>query len=65
MKSPNVFFLATILVASLPTLGRAETLQTPEGGKLVPLGKDRVGCGEAPSGWAFSSDRRRVRASYG
>ena len=35
MKSPNVFFLATILVASLPTLGRAETLQTPEGGDVT------------------------------
>jgi hypothetical protein len=56
------FFLLTLLATSLPALGHAEILQTPEGGRFVPVGKDRVACGDAPGGWAFTADRRRVRA---
>ena len=62
MRSHGVFFLLTVLAVLLPARGRAEILQTPEGGKFVPVGRDRVACGETPSGWAFTADRRRVRA---
>jgi hypothetical protein len=50
--------LVTLVVA---TAAHAETLQMPEGGKPVPVGKDRVVCGEIPEGWWLSSDRRSVR----
>lgn len=62
MRSHSAFFLFTVFMVLLPARGRAEILQTPEGGKFVPVGKERVACGEAPHGWAFTTDRRRVRA---
>ncbi len=39
----------------------AETIQVPEGGAAVPLGRDRVLCGTPPEGWATDPARRTIR----
>ena len=60
MKKPLacLLLLATALAGRL---ARAETLQIPEGGKGVPIGKERVVCGDLPDGWTSAPDRRSVR----
>jgi len=63
-RSARHRFLAALVAATLALVGRevsAETLQIPEGGRPVPLGGNRVACGDLPTGWGFSPDRRRVR----
>ena len=60
MKHVLAFVILAALALAVPS-ARAESLQIPEGGKAVPLGKDRVICGELPEGWVLSSDRRSVR----
>lgn len=40
---------------------QGEILQAPEGGKPIPLGKDRVVCGGLSEGWTTTADRRSVR----
>jgi hypothetical protein len=54
-----------ILTATAALVGnraaRAETLQVPEGGKPIPIGKDRIICGALPEGWTASADRRSIR----
>ncbi|MBN2577221.1 MAG: hypothetical protein JXP73_21850 [Deltaproteobacteria bacterium] len=55
-----------IAVASLVSwlaisAAHAEIVQVPEGGRPVPVGQDRVVCGNSPEGWQLSSDHRSIR----
>lgn len=53
---------ATLATAALAgTAARSETLQMPEGGRAVPVGKDRVVCGDLPEGWSMTPDHRSLR----
>jgi hypothetical protein len=61
MKLSVVLFTFAVAFTTGQLAARAETLQIPEGGKAVPVGKDRVVYGELPEGWVVSGDRRSVR----
>jgi hypothetical protein len=61
MKLSVVLFTFGVALTTGQLAARAETLQIPEGGKAVPVGKDRVVCGELPEGWVVSGDRHSVR----
>ena len=52
--------LAPALLLASSSIARAETLQAPVGGKPVPLGDGRIGCG-SPPGWSLEPDGRAVR----
>ena len=60
-----LLFPFTLIALHLPGIqsASAETLQIPEGGHTVPIGKDRVLCGELPVGWSVTADRHFVRAT--
>ena len=60
MKLPTVATTLIISTFAIPH-AHAETLQVPEGGRFIPLGKDRLLCGDPPDGWRLSADRRTVR----
>jgi hypothetical protein len=61
MKKPLVAAVILLVGELFAPAARAETLQVPAGGKAVPVGKDRVLCGDLPDGWQVSGDRRMVR----
>jgi len=51
-------FLLSLVCAGL---AQAETIQVPEGGRPVPVGKERVLCGSPPEGWSTDSARKTVQ----
>jgi hypothetical protein len=53
--------IAVSLILFSAATANAETLQAPEGGKPISVGKDRVVCGGLTEGWASTPDRRSVR----
>jgi len=55
---------ALSLVAAT-AVARAETIQMPQGGRPVPLGKGRLICGSLPEGWSVESGGRAVRPPTG
>jgi hypothetical protein len=58
----RMLIVAGLFVSALAAApARAETLQAPEGGRPIPLGKDRVVCGGLSGGWIATPDRKNVR----
>ncbi len=60
MKNLSVIF-AFVIALLTGQVARSETIQAPEGGRPVPLGKNRILCGELPKGWTATADLRSVR----
>lgn len=60
MKTLIAVGLAIAAALSDPA-ARGETLQAPEGGRPIPLGKDRIVCGGLAEGWTATPDRKSVR----
>ena len=61
VMKPYALLLIAFVVSLTEAGAMAETLQVPEGGKAIPLGRNRVLCGASPDGWTASGDRESVR----
>ncbi len=60
MKKISLAF-ALLIGVSANGLAWAETIEIPEGGASVPLGRNRVLCGTLPQGWTTDGARKTIR----
>jgi hypothetical protein len=58
---PRTLLAVAAFLACADAAALAETLQVPEGGKAIPIGRNRVLCSVLPDGWTASGDRQSVR----